>query len=228
MNKKDYIVISLGGSLIVPGDIDSDFLKMFTDVIKSYVEQGFRFVIITGGGKVSRNYGLVAKGIATPTNEDLDWIGIRATRLNAELLRVIFGDLSHDEIVLNPDIMPNTEKPIIVGGGWKPGNSSDLASVHIASSIGAKTIINLSNIDYAYDKDPNKFPDAKIIEKISWADFRTLIPNEWNPNLSSPFDPIAAGEAESSGLEVIIMNGKNVENLKRYLNGEEFVGTVIS
>ena len=90
-----------------------------------------------------------------------------------------------------------------------------------------KKIINLSNIDYVYDKDPRKYPDAVRIEKISWADFRTLLPSEWDPGLSSPFDPIAAKEAEYLGIEVAIMNGKNIENLKNYLDGQEFLGTVI-
>jgi uridylate kinase len=93
--------------------------------------------------------------------------------------------------------------------------------------VGAKKVINLSNIDYAYDKDPNKFPDAEIIKESTWGDFRKLLPTEWDPGLNAPFDPIAAERAEELGLEVVIMNGKNIENLKKYLDGGEFVGTVI-
>jgi hypothetical protein len=63
-------------------------------------------------------------------------------------------------------------------------------------------------------KDPKKFPDAKIIKESSWADFRKILPTEWDPGLNAPFDPIAAKKAEELGLEVVIMNGKNIENLK--------------
>jgi uridylate kinase len=93
--------------------------------------------------------------------------------------------------------------------------------------VGAKKVINLSNIDYAYDKDPNKYPDAKKLESISWAEYRLLIPKEWISGMSTPFDPIASQKAESLRIEVAIMNGRNIENLKNYLDGGVFVGTVI-
>lgn len=227
MEKKDYIIISLGGSLIVPDGVDIEFLKCFTDNIKDYVEKGFQFVIITGGGRTARTYIEALKGVTNPSDVDLDWIGIASTRINAELLRVSFGSIAHDAIILNPDETPNTDKPVIVGGGWKPGNSSDLAAVHIAKVIGAKKLINLSNIDYVYDKDPKKFSDAIKIEESNWTNFRKVLPLSWKPGLSAPFDPVAAEEAETLGLEIVIMNGKNIENLKNYLDGEEFVGTVI-
>jgi uridylate kinase len=123
--------------------------------------------------------------------------------------------------------VPETDKPIIVGGGWKPGNSSDLAAVYLAKNVGATKIINLSNIDYVYDKDPKTSPDAKPISKLSWEEFKSLFGEEWNPGLNAPFDPIAALDAEVLGYEVVILNGRNIENLKAYLDGKEFIGTVI-
>lgn len=227
MNKNNKIVISLGGSLIIPDEIDVDFLKLFVSIIKEYVSMGFSFLIITGGGKICRKYNNFLKQIVNPSNEDLDWLGISATRLNAEFIRICFGDLAYEKVILDPDFIPEINKSVIVGGGWKPGNSSDLAAIHGAKSIGAKKIINLSNIDYVYDKDPKVNPDAKPIDKISWSDFRTLFSTEWNPGANVPFDPTAAKEAESLGYEVVILNGKNIENLKNYLNNKEFIGTVI-
>lgn len=227
MNEQKPIIISLGGSLIVPNEIDTAFLKEFVSLLTSYVEKGFRFIIITGGGRLSRTYTLSAKEITTPTNIDLDWIGIASTRLNAEFVRVLFGEHAHSEIIFNPEHIPETDRPIILGGGWKPGNSSDLAAVACAESSCATKVINLSNIDYVYDKDPRYNPDAVKIESISWAEFRTLLPNEWDPGLNAPFDPIAARHAEERGLEIVIMNGKNIENLKHYLDGEAFIGSVI-
>lgn len=227
MQTDKHIVISLGGSLIVPDGIDPVFVKDFIKTINEYIERGFKFVIITGGGHTARNYISASKEITNPTNDDLDWIGIASTRMNAELIRVGFGGIAHDSIIMDPDSIPNTDKPVLIGAGWKPGNSSDLAAVHCAGSVGAKKVINLSNIDYAYDKDPKKFPDAQIIKEISWPDFRKLLPTEWNPGLNAPFDPVAAKKAEELDIEVSILNGKNIENLKSYLDGQEFIGTVI-
>ncbi|MBP6931632.1 MAG: UMP kinase [Candidatus Pacebacteria bacterium] len=225
--KQKRIVISLGGSLVVPDEVDVSFLSAFVKLISEFVNDGFKFVIITGGGRTCRNYNEYLKNIVSPTEEDLDWMGIAATRLNAELVRIAFDGLAHPYIILDPDHMPETDKSIIVGGGWKPGNSSDLAAVHVARIVNAGRVINLSNIDFAYDKDPNKYPDAKKIEDTTWAEFRKILPDEWHPGLSSPFDPVAARESEELGLEVVIMNGKNIENLKNYLNGGEFLGTLI-
>ncbi len=227
MNEKQTIVISLGGSLIVPNEVDIDFLKSFTSTIKDYVAKGFSFWIITGGGKICRRYNDFLKEITTPSDEDLDWLGISATRLNAELVRLCFGSLAYDKVVLDPDFMPETNSPIIVGGGWKPGNSSDLAAIHSAKSLKAKKIVNLSNIDYVYDIDPKKNIAAKAIKDISWEEFRKIIPKEWGPGINSPFDPVAAREAERLGFEVVVLNGKNIENLKNFLDGKEFVGTTI-
>lgn len=227
MDKNNQIVISLGGSLIIPDEIDVAFLNSFVSMIKEYVSHGYKFLIITGGGKTCRNYNDSLKQIVNPSMEDLDWMGIAATRLNAEFVRICFGDLAYLKVVLDPDQIPATEKPIIIGGGWKPGNSSDLAAVHGAKSIGAAKIINLSNVDYVYNKDPRKDPTAIPIEKMSWLEFRDLFGNEWNPGAHVPFDQTAAREAEALAYEVAILNGENIENLKAYLDGKTFVGTVI-
>jgi uridylate kinase len=224
---EETIVISLGGSLIVPEEIDKDFLKDFKNLIISFVKNGKKFVIITGGGKIARKYQDAAKEISNVSNTDLDWIGIASLRLNAELLRAIFGDFTHSEIILDMASSLASDKPIVIGGAVRPGSSTDLGAVRAAKTVGAKRVINLSNIDYAYDSDPRTNPEAKPIKSISWAEYRKLIPAEWNPGLSTPFDPIASKMAEEENMEVAILNGKNIPNLQKCLNGEEFIGTKI-
>lgn len=224
---EETIIISLGGSLIIPDQIDIDFLKSFKALILEHVGKGKKFIITTGGGKICRRYQDVAKELANPSNVDLDWIGIASLKLNAELLRVIFGENAQDKVVSNLEESFIFEKPIVIGSAYEPGHSTDYDAVLAAKTVGAKKIINLSNIDYAYDKDPNKYPDAKKIESISWVEYCSLIPKEWNPGLSTPFDPIASKMAQEMGMEVIIMNGKNISNLEKCLNGQDFVGTKI-
>ncbi len=227
MENPKYIIISLGGSLIVPDDLDIQFLSSFTSLIKEYVRTGHRFVIITGGGKVCRKYQHALSELANSSRDDLDWLGIYVTQLNAQFMRLVFGELAHEDIVTDILKLPTTDKPIILGAGHKPGASTDLNAVFSAEKTGAKKVINLSNIEYAYDKDPRKFPDAVKIEQASWSDFRKILPVEWDPGLNSPFDPIAAQKAEALGLEVAIMDGKNIENLRNYLDGKPFIGSVI-
>jgi len=227
--KEETIVISLGGSLIIPDNLDIDFLVSFKKLILSQVEQGKKFAIITGGGKLCRRYNEAASKISKLSSDELDWLGIYSTRFNAEFIRLILGDeYCEKEIIINPTLPINFNKSIVIGAGWEPGNSTDLDAILVAKLVGAKRVINMSNIDHVYDSDPKKNPQAKWFDKISWSDYRKLIPSVWKPGLNSPFDPVASKTAEEAGIEVVIMNGKPIENLEECLNGEAFQGTVIS
>lgn len=227
MNPKPIIVLSVGGSLIVPDKIDTDFLTNFRNLILKNLPK-YRFIIISGGGKTARRYQDAAKAVVELSDEDADWLGIHSTRLNAHLLRTIFRDEAHSQIITDPAEEINFTENILVGAGWRPGRSTDYVAVLIAKRLGATTIINLSNIDYVYDGDPRTNPRAKKIENITWSEFRKLIPKEWSPGLSSPFDPIASREAEKLGLEVVVMNGNKLENLEKYLEGRVSAGTKIN
>lgn len=227
MDGKKTIVISLGGSLIVPDQIDTSFVGEFASFVREYVAKDFRFVIITGGGKICRRYNEALEKIYTPSNENLDWLGIAATRLNSEFVRIVLDDIAYEKVVLDPNIIPETDKPVIMSAGWKPGNSSDLAAVHAAISAGADTVINLSNTDYVYDKDPLKYPDAQKFKALSWDEYLRLVPDTWEPGLSSPFDPVASCKAKDHSIKVVFINGKNLVRLKQYIDGESFEGTTI-
>lgn len=226
--QKDLIIVSLGGSLIVPEEIDIEFLKKFRELVLKHAKQGKKFIIITGGGKTARRYQKAAAEVRPLDEEDLDWIGIHSTRLNAHLVRTIFRDVAHPIVVKNPTKKEAFKESVLIAAGWKPGCSTDYDAVLLAKSYNAKKLANLTNIEYVYDKDPKKFPDAKKIEKISWADFRKIVGDEWDPGLNMPFDPVASKEAQKLGLEVAIMKGGDLENFEAYINGEKFKGTVIS
>lgn len=231
VNKKDMeeiIIISLGGSIIVPDNIDTDFLQDFKSLILSYVAKGKRFLIITGGGNTNRKYNEAARKLCNPSDEDLDWIGIASLKLNAELIRVIFGEHTGSKVIDNFSNNFSFEKPIVIGSAYQPGRSSDWDAVLAAKNVGAKKIINLSNTDYVYDSDPRINKNAKKIEEISWNEYRKIIPEKWTSRLNSPFDPVASEMAEKEGITVVIMNGKPIDNLAKCLNGEKFLGTVIS
>ncbi len=230
MHTKETIVMSVGGSLIVPDQIDTTFLKQLKDFIESETANGRRFIIIAGGGKTARRYQDAASSVSSLNSEDLDWLGLHATRLNGHLLRTIFRELAHPTMVTNPDEVLDIPSavPLIIAAGYRPGCSTDLRAIQIADRLKAHKVINLSNTDYVYTDDPRKNPDAKKIEGISWAEFRKLIPEKWDPGLSSPFDPVAAREAERLGIEVAQINGSRLEELTKYIRGESFVGTKIS
>jgi uridylate kinase len=215
--------------LIVPDQIDTVFLKSFRELLLRKIGDGLSFYIITGGGKLARRYQEAAEEIRGGLHrEDVDWLGIHSTRLNAHLMRALFLEEAQERIVKNPTRSIRNNHSIIVGAGWKPGWSTDYCAVMAAKKLGAKKLVNLSNIDYVYTADPKKDPNATKIEQITWQAFRELIPKEWDPGLSSPFDPVAAREAQAADIEVAIVNGKKLEEFEKYLDGQPFTGTVIS
>ena len=226
----ETVVMSVGGSLIVPDAIDTHFLANFKNLIEHQIAlSGRHFIIIAGGGKTARRYQDAAATVTELDPEDIDWIGLHATRLNGHLLRTIFRDTAYPEMITNPDdiIDVPSDIPLVIAAGYRPGSSTDLRAVQIAINRGATRLINLSNIDYVYTEDPRKNPDAEKIEDINWKDFMKLIPTEWNPGLSSPFDPVAARTAQAHNLEVSIINGEKINELENYLDGKSFVGTKI-
>jgi len=231
MPTTETIVMSVGGSLIVPDAIDTAFLTSLKNfVTEQTTNYGRRFIMIAGGGRTARNYQDAAGAVTDLTSDDLDWMGIHATRLNGHLLRTVFRDIAHPVMLTNPDDVQDVpgEPAVIVASGYRPGCSTDLRAIQIAELVGATKVINLSNIDYLYTADPRTNPDAVKIETSSWADFRALIPADWDPGMSAPFDPIAAAAAQTANIEVALINGERPDALASYLAGEAFVGTVIS
>jgi uridylate kinase len=220
-------VISLGGSLVVPNEINIKFLSLFKNIIEKKIKENKKFIIIVGGGKTARNYQNAAKALTKVTDEDLDWLGIHATRINAHLLLTIFRKYAYFRIIKNPKEKINFKEKILIAAGWKPGFSTDYDAVLLAKTYNSDTIINLTNVDYVYDKDPNKFKDAKPFKEISWKDYLKLIEQKWIPGMSAPFDPIASKLAQKFKFKVIILNGRKLKNLENYLANKTFKGTII-
>ncbi len=232
--EKEIIVISLGGSLIVPRHIDWHFLKKFRQLIVSEMKKGKRFAIITGGGYAAREYIQAASKVTHLTKDDQDWLGIHSTRMNAHLIKTIFRKYAHPRINKNPRTKENLMQhfshgeTMMVAAGWRPGWSTDYVATIIAERLGAKKLINLSNIAYVYTKDPKKFKSAEKIETINWKDFRKIVGSRWDPGLNMPFDPIASKLAQKNHLQVVIANGKNLINLNNILEDKKFQGTIIN
>lgn len=228
--KPGTIVLSVGGSLVVPnGQIDVKFLRGFKKLIEAQVKKGWHFVIVVGGGGTARHYQQAAKQVGKLSAEDLDWLGIHSTRLNGHLIRTIFRQIAHLEMFNDPRKVPKKwQGKVLVAAGWRPGWSTDYVATMIAKRLGAKLVVNLSNIDYLYTADPNQDQTAKPIRAIDWPAFRKMVGNKWDPGMNAPFDPVASKLAASAKMSVILANGKKLANLEKMLLGRDYSGTVIS
>lgn len=229
MKKEEITIISLGGSLIVSeSGIDTNFLCRLRDFILKQVKKGKKFLIVAGGGKTARLYrDAASKIVGKLTPVDLDWIGIHATRLNAQLLRIIFAKFSNHKLIINPRKNVDFSQPIIIGAGWKPGWSTDYVATFLAQKYGVKTVINMTNVQAVFDRDPSKYKDVTPLSKISWEEFRELIGKKWEPGMRAPFDPMASRLAQQNKITVVILDGKNLLNVENFLSGRNFTGTVI-
>ncbi|MDR1319265.1 MAG: UMP kinase [Treponema sp.] len=224
-------VISLGGSIIAPDGVDEQFLKNFRELIRGFIEadEKRRFILVAGGGGPARAWQKAYREISGEAvkNEEADWIGIMATRLNAQLVRAVMGEWCGQDVVTDPTKVEPFLGRVLVASGWKPGFSSDYDAVLLAERFNASVVINLSNIEKVYTDDPKKNPGAKPIDRVSWADFRAMVGDEWTPGKNVPFDPVASRHAAKIGLKVICAAGKNLENLEKILSGADFIGTTI-
>lgn len=222
------LVMSLGGSIIVPEEIDTKFVKEFRELIIDFVKKGNKAVIVCGGGKTCRKYINAAREMSpNAPDTDFDKLGVKTTEVNAELLKIVFRGYSHEKV--HSDYNKKIEfKKILFSAGLVPGTSTDFDAVKFAGVYNADTVVNMSDIDYVYDKDPTKYKDAKPLKEISWQDFRKIVGGTWKAGLNFPFDPIASKEAEKNKIKVVILNGRNLKNLKSFLEGKKFIGTVIS
>ncbi|WP_443738403.1 MULTISPECIES: UMP kinase [Treponema] len=226
-------VLSVGGSIVAPEGPDIEFVKKFVSLIKQYLAEHKedKLIFVVGGGGPARIYQNAFRAVTgispESSTEAADWIGIMATRLNAQFVKASFGDLCREAVVTDPTVAEEFTGSVLLAAGWKPGFSTDNDAVLLAEKFGAKTVVNLSNIEKVYTDDPRKNPDATPIDEISWADFRKIVGDEWTPGKNCPFDPIASKKAQSLDLTVICAGGKNLENIKAILEDKNYVGTTI-
>jgi uridylate kinase len=222
------VVVALGGSIVYPDGIDIQFLKDFKKFLAPFLKRGIKFVLVVGGGKLSRNFQEAAEQVSNKvTDEDKDWIGIHATRLNAHLLRTIFRDVA-DPVVI--DIRGKIKKlraPVTIASGWRPGWSTDYVAMCIAADFGIHEAVIAGKPAHVYNKDHAKYADAVPFSELTWREYRKLIPAKWKPGLHVPVDPVGAALGAREDVKAIIIDGRNMKNFGALLNGEEFVGTII-
>nr|QQK86801.1 uridylate kinase [Treponema denticola] len=227
-------VLSVGGSIVAPDKPDFDFLDKFSKTIRNWLLQDSsrKIIMVIGGGAPARDYQNAYRKVcdlrkAPAKNDEADWIGIMATRLNAQLVKAVFEDLCPNPVVYDPTTVDMFGGQILVAAGWKPGFSTDNDAVVLAERFSGNLVVNLSNIAKVYTDDPKKNPEARPIDSISWEDFIKIVGTGWVPGKNTPFDPIASQRAQKAGIKVICAAGKDIENLENILNGKDFKGTVI-
>ena len=222
MNK---IIISLGGSIISTDADTTAIIRDYATWLKQLAQTNVVAVIVGGGYRARIAIEGAKKNNSNLTNDQLDEIGIAATRVNAELLRSAC-QVEHP-IITDPNIILPTTPCLIFGAGWKPGRSTDYDAVLLAVTNQVTTVYNVSNITKIYTADPKTDPAAKPLDDVTWEQLQQIVGDTWTPGLNMPFDPIAAKLATEHALTVKVVNGLDMANLANCIAGQAFTGTVI-
>ncbi len=226
----DVWIISLGGSLVAPAEVDTRFVAQFcalvTEQVAGHPER--KFVVVCGGGDPARRYQAAYRAVAErPSEAAEDWVGIAATRLNAELIKQLFAGLAPGEVVTDPTTVTGMDAPVLVAAGWKPGFSHDYDAAIIAERLSAAHIVKLSSVGMIYSADPRTDPAAEAYDRMSWTALRRLAGDRWSPGHHAPFDPIATAHCAALGITLVVTGG-DLANLRRVIDGESFSGTTVA
>lgn len=224
---RNIIIITLGGSVAFPDGVDYKFLKKFRACLAPFLREGKKFVLVVGGGKIAREYQRAAARVVRVADEDKDWIGIHATRLNAHLVRTIFRDVADPVVIDSRKRIARLRYPITVASGWKPGWSTDYIAIALAEDFKVQEVVVAGKPSHVYNKNVAKHKNAKPFSELNWTRYQKLIPTKWAPGIHAPVDPVAARLAEKKEIAAIIIGGKDLKNFTALLRGQKFQGTVI-
>jgi len=217
------VVVKLTGKLFD----DSAKLKNYVELFRKLVEK-YKFAIIVGGGNRAREAINLAKSVGVSSNYWLDVIGIAASQLNAYILIAgLTPHAYHKPVESLAELLQAVKtSSVAVIGGLIPGQSTAAVAVEVAEALGVDTVIDLAVVDYVYDKDPVKHPDAKMYKEIPASQLKRLLEQSILPGEYALIDVRALEMAMRSGIKIYIAHYKNPENLVKILSGEN-PGTVI-
>lgn len=225
--RSSRICLSIGGSIIVPDQVDGAFVRRLRGVFLSLAAAKTQAVVTIGGGALARQWQAAARSAGVAEPAALDALGMAAVRINSRYVANVFGQLA-DPVLYPVTELPSTPRaPVTFVLPVFPGRTTDHVAVAAARHFRIRTIYNLTNVKQVYTKDPRKFRYAKPLTTLSWREYWKLIPRRATPGLKSPFDPVASRLAAKHGLNVVILDGRTLNNLRRALNNYSFVGTTI-
>jgi len=224
----DAVVLSLGGSILVRDPDSSDFIRKMSKMLIE-ISSKHKVYVVTGGGRIARFY--INNGRALGADERaLDIMGIETTRLNARLLITALGAHASPEPPRTYDeaAVAGMEHRIVVMGGVSPGITTDAVSAYLAERIGAKRLVNATSVDGAYTADPKKDSSAKKIPRMTHEALIKLVgtdPLGAGPNVV--FDPAGSQVIAKNKIQLAIVDGTDIGNLKNALCGSDFSGTLV-
>jgi uridylate kinase len=221
------VVLSLGGSVLLTGSDDLEFLRALADVLRR-VGRELPLVVTTGGGRTARTYIQLGRDLGL-TEVELDEIGIEVTRLHARLLAARIGPPcpARPPATVADAVHELRHASPVVLGGTEPGHTTDGVAALVAARVRAARLVNATDVDGIYERDPRKYPDARRIARLSWERFHAMVlaGTTTDAGQNFLFDRLGAATLSRAKVPLWVVNGRDLANLETALRGRSFRGS---
>lgn len=224
---KKIIVISLGGSIIIPNTVNIKFLDKLKSALRKHYSTT-KFVIVCGGGKIARDY-IKALEKEGRSKFELSQAGIRATRMNALFLMQFFGKDANSHLPMDMKEVENKleKHDVVICGALRYAKNSTSDGTAAKLAIFLKTgFINITNVPGLFNSDPRQNKDAKLIPNISWKDFKNkALKIKFHAGQHFVLDQNAAILIKKYKIKTYIIG--SIISLENILKHKKFIGTTI-
>jgi uridylate kinase len=238
MAKSKYkrVLLKLSGeSFCKAGEfgIDGAALESIAKRISEICKLGPQVAVVVGAGNFLRGERF-AEVSGIPRNT-ADYMGMLATIINACALQETLEKLGQPTRVLSAIEVAAMCEPfirrralrhleqgrvaILAGGTGNPFFTTDTCAALRATELDVKLLIKATKVDGVYDDDPQKNPDAKLFDRLSYADV-------FKKNLRV-MDHSAISLCRDNGIEIVVLNIFKEGNVTKAVCGER-VGTLIN
>jgi uridylate kinase len=225
----EKVVVSLGGSVLVPGEDDARYLHELAALLRE-TSRRVKLFAVAGGGRIARYYIQTGRSLGI-SERTLDEFGIEATRMNARLLGVVLrGQANREPARTYAEAAGLARRfPIVLMAGTSPGHTTDRVSASLARHVRAARLVNATSVDGVYSADPRVDPDAKLLPRIRFKDLVRIVGKGHRaagPNVV--FDPVAARVVARNRIPLAVVRGRDLDALRAALLGRPFHGTRVS
>ncbi|MGC8544215.1 MAG: UMP kinase [Vulcanisaeta sp.] len=221
---RELFTLKLSGHLFD----NAELLPRYIDLIRDLWRDGYRMVIVTGGGSLARQY--IELGRKMGVNESLlDMLGISASRLNAQLLASALYDIAYLSIPTNLDEVFKAWSTgrLVITGGFQPGQSTATVALLVSEFLGIKRLIDCANVDAVYTGDPRKDPNAKRLDKVRISELMSMLKSRTIAGTYDLLDPWALSIAQRGGVTIYVVGCNNPDALRNLIVNGVGAGTVI-
>jgi uridylate kinase len=212
--------------------LDYHMVEAFAEEIKAVHALGVNLALVVGGGNIIRGTAASREGL---DRVSADYMGMLATVINALALQDVLEKIGVNTRVMTAIRMESLAEPyirrrairhlekgrliIFAAGTGNPFFSTDTAGVLRALEIEAQVILKATNVDGIYTSDPRKDPKAVLIRELTYQE--AIVKNY------AVMDANAFGLCKANQLPIVVFNINQPGAIKRVLEGDREIGTIV-